>query len=211
MDLVVLLVDVGESAQDFDGVVDRRFDHHDRLEPAFERSILLDVPAVLVDRGRAHRVQFPAREGGLEQVPGVHRSLTAAACADDGVQLVDEQHQFVGVVAHLVENLRQSFLEFAAVFTARDQRPHVERDDSPVGECGGHISVDDALGQALDDRGFAHAGIPDEHGIVLPATGEDLHCLRDLVGAAHHRVHISGARFRGEVPPVLVERGRRAG
>ena len=62
----------------------------DRLEAALERRVLLDVLAVLVERGRADRAQLAAREHRLEQVGGVHRALGRAG-ADDRVQLVDEQ------------------------------------------------------------------------------------------------------------------------
>jgi hypothetical protein len=35
--------------------------------------------------------------------------------------------------------------------------------------------ADDLLGQALDDRGLADAGLADEHRVVLGAAAEDLH------------------------------------
>src|SRR3712207_7469542 len=38
------------------------------LEAALERRVLLDVLAVLVERGRAYDLQLAAREGGLEHV-----------------------------------------------------------------------------------------------------------------------------------------------
>ena len=79
-----------QAAQDRDRVLDRRLVDHHRLEAALERRVLLDVLAVLVERGRADAVQLAAREHRLEHVAGVHRALGRAG-ADDGVQLVDEQ------------------------------------------------------------------------------------------------------------------------
>ena len=67
----------------------RLVDDH-RLEAPLERGVLLDVLAVLVQRGRADAVQLAAGEHRLEHVAGVHRALGRAG-ADDGVQLVDEQ------------------------------------------------------------------------------------------------------------------------
>ena len=49
MDLVAL----AQAAQDADRVLDRRLADHDRLEAPLERRVLLDVLAVLVERGRA--------------------------------------------------------------------------------------------------------------------------------------------------------------
>ena len=68
----------------------RRLAHHHRLEAPLERRVLLDVLAVLVERGRADAAQLAARERRLEHVGRVHRALGRAG-ADQRVQLVDEQ------------------------------------------------------------------------------------------------------------------------
>ena len=85
VDLVLLL----EPAQDRDGVRHARLAHQHRLEAALERRVLLDVLAVLVQRGGADHVQLAPRQRRLEHVARVHRALGRAG-ADDGVQLVDE-------------------------------------------------------------------------------------------------------------------------
>ena len=87
---MVHLVALLEAAQDRDGGLDRRLAHLDRLEAALQRGVLLDVLAVLVERGGAHAAQLAAGEHRLEQVGGVHRALGGAG-AHDRVQLVEEQ------------------------------------------------------------------------------------------------------------------------
>jgi hypothetical protein len=52
-------------------------DHH-RLEAPFERGVLLDVLAVLVERRGADAVQLAAGQHRLEHVAGVHRALGLA-------------------------------------------------------------------------------------------------------------------------------------
>ena len=68
----------------------RRLVDDDRLEAALQRGVLLDVLAVLVERGGADHVQLAAGEHRFEHVAGVHRAFGGAG-ADHGVQLVDEQ------------------------------------------------------------------------------------------------------------------------
>ena len=68
----------------------RRLAHHHRLEAPLERGVLLDVLAVLVQRGGADAVQLAARQRRLEHVARVHRALGLAR-ADQGVELVDEE------------------------------------------------------------------------------------------------------------------------
>ena len=77
-DAVVDLVALAQAAQDRDRLLDRRLVHEHRLEAPLERGVLLDVLAVLVERGRADGVQLAAGEHRLEQVGGVHRALGRA-------------------------------------------------------------------------------------------------------------------------------------
>ena len=86
---VVRLIPFLEAAQDSDRILDRRLADHDRLEPPLKRSILFDDLAILVDRRRADRPQLTPRERRLQHVGGIHSSL-GRACANDGVQFVDE-------------------------------------------------------------------------------------------------------------------------
>jgi hypothetical protein len=62
---VVRLVAVAQPAQDLHGVVDRRLVDADLLEAPLERSVALEVLAVLVERRRADRLQLAACEAGL--------------------------------------------------------------------------------------------------------------------------------------------------
>ena len=65
--------------------------------------------------------------------------------------------------------------------------------------------LDDALRQALDDGRLAHAGLADQHRVVLGAAREDLHDPLDLVLAPDHRVELALGRELGEVAAELVE------
>ena len=70
----------------------------------------------------------------------------------------------------------------------------------------GHFAVDDALRQALDDRGLAHARLADEHRVVLGAPLQHLDHAADLVVAPDHRVELALAGALGEVDGVFLER-----
>ena len=123
---VMLLVLLLQAAQDGDGVLHRRLGDEDRLEAPGERGILLDVLAVLVERGGADAVQFAARQRGFQQVAGIHGAFGLAG-ADDGVQLVDEQDDPAALGLDLGQHGLEPLLELAAVLGAGDQRAHVER------------------------------------------------------------------------------------
>ena len=67
-DAVVDLVALAKTAQDRDGLLDRGLVDEDGLEASFQRGVLLDVLAVLVERGCADRVQLAASQHRLQQV-----------------------------------------------------------------------------------------------------------------------------------------------
>ena len=186
VDFVALL----EAPKDRDRVLDRRLIHQDFLEAPLERGVLLDVLAVFIERGGADAVQLAARERGLQHVAGVHRALGLAG-AHHGVQLVDEQDDLAFLFREVVQDAFQALLELAAKLCAGDQGAHVEREDALVLEPLGHLAVDDALGEALDDRGLADAGLADQDRIVLGAPLQHLHRAANLVVAADHRVELA--------------------
>ena len=141
----------------------------DRLEAALERGVLLDVLLVLVERGRADGAQLAAGEHRLEQVGRVDRALGGAG-ADDRVQLVHEQDDLALGVGDLLQDRLQALLELAAVLRAGQQGADVEADDLAVAQGLGDVAADDALREALDDRGLADAGLADQDGVVLGAA-----------------------------------------
>ena len=179
-------------------------DEH-RLEAAGQRRVLLDVLAVLVQRGGADAVQLAARQRRLQHVGGVHRAFGLAG-ADQGVQLVDEQDDLALGRGDLGEHGLQPLLELAAVLRAGDQRAEVERQQPLVLQALRHVAVDDAQRQALDDRGLADAGLADQHGVVLGAARQHLDRAADLLVAADHRVELAVARRLGQVAGVFLQR-----
>ncbi len=202
--LVVGLVALLEPAEDRDGVLHRRLADVDLLEPALERGVLLDVLAVLVERRGTDHAQLAARQHRLQHVGRRDRSL-AAAGAHERVQLVDERDDLAVGVVDLLEHGLQALLELAAVLGAGDQSGEVERHELLVLERVGDVAGDDALGEALDDRGLADAGLADEHRVVLGAAGQHLADAADLGVTADDRVELAALRDLGEVDAVLLE------
>ncbi len=181
---MVHLVALLEAAKNTDGVLDARLPDVDLLEAALERSVLLDVLAVLLERGRADQSQLTTGQHRLDHVARIHRGFAGGTGADDGVQLIDEGDDLTGRTLDLVEHGLEPLLEFAAVLRAGDHRTEVQRDDGLVAQRLRHIALDDALREPLDDGGLADAGLTDEDRVVLGPAGEHLHDATDLGVAA---------------------------
>ncbi len=203
------LVAVAQAFENLDGVRQLRLRHLDGLEAALERGVLLDVLAVLVERGGADGLQLASRQHGLEDRRGVDGALGGTG-THQGVDLVDEQDD-VAAGADLLEHLLEALLEVTAVAGAGHQRAQVQRVEVLVLERLGHVAAHDRLGQALDHGRLAHAGLADQHGVVLGAARQHLHhALHDEL-AAHDGVELALARGLREVAAELVEHGRARG
>ena len=122
------------------------------------------------------------------------------------MQLVDEEQDLALGLADLLQHSLQPLLKFAPVLGAGDQRPHVQGEDGLVLEPLGHIAPDDPLGQTLGDGGFAHAGLADEHRVILGLAGEDADDVSDLVVPADHRVQLVLPRPLHQVGAVFGQR-----
>ena len=184
---------------------DRRLADEDRLEAPLQRGVLLDVLAVLVERRRADGAQLAARQHRLEQVRGVDRALRRAG-TDDRVELVDEEDDLPRGALDLLQDRLETLLELAAVLRPREQRADVERPDALALQALRHVTRDDSLREALDDRRLADAGVADENGIVLRAAREDLDHAADLLVSPDHRVELALLRGLRQVAAELLER-----
>ena len=186
---VVRLVAVAQALQDLDGVRHRGLLHLDGLEAALEGGVLLEVLAVLVERGGADGLELAAGQHGLQDRGGVDGALGRAG-THQGVQLVDEQDD-VAPGADLLQDLLQALLEITAVAAAGHQGAQVEGVELLALERLGDVVGHDALGQALDDGGLADAGLADEDGVVLGAARQHLHDPLDLLLAPDDRVELA--------------------
>src|SRR5215472_538772 len=182
----VQLVPLAQPAEDADGVLDAGLPHHHWLEPSLQRGVLLDVLAVLVERGRADAVQLAAGQGRLQHVAGVHGAL-GLACSDQGVELVDEEDDLPLRRGDLLENGLQPLLELAAVLRSGDHRSEVERDQPLVLQALGDVSVHHPAGEPFHDGGLSHARIADEDRVVLGSAAEHLDDAADLLVPADDR------------------------
>ncbi len=168
-DSVVHLVFFLQSTQDGDRVLDGGFLDEHRLETTGEGGVLLHMLAIFIQRGGADTVQFPACEGWLEQVGGIHCAIGFSR-TNQRVHLVDEQDDRAFCIGNFCEDGLEAFLELTTIFGAGNQRAHVEGEQAFVLQAVRHIAIDDAQGQALGDGGFTDAGFTDQDRIVLCAA-----------------------------------------
>mmetsp|Transcript_46722 Transcript_46722/g.111229 ORF Transcript_46722/g.111229 Transcript_46722/m.111229 type:complete len:626 (-) Transcript_46722:791-2668(-) len=202
---VVLLVLGLDATQHRDRVQHCRLPYVHLLEAALEGGVLLDVLAVLPERRRPDAPQLAAGEHRLQEVSRVHAAIRRTSRAKHQVDLVDEEDDLPLRLRHLLEDALKPLLKLSLVLGSGNQRSHVEVEDAAAAEHGRHVPRDDALREALDNRGLAGARLADEDGVVLGAAREHAHAPADLLVAPDHRVEPSVHGFLDKIDSVLQE------
>ena len=201
---VMRLIARRDALQNPDRVLHGRLLDINGLEAPLQRRVLLDVPAILIQRRRAHRLQLAPRQRRLEHVGRVHRALRRPR-AHDRMQLIDEQHDVAVRMPHLVQHVLQTLLKLATELRARHQRPHIQRMNTRLAQPLRHVSRDDSLRQPLSDGRLANARLADDHRIVLGAARQDLHHALNLHLPTDNRIQLAILGQLRQIDGVLVQ------
>ena len=202
-DAVVLLVVDADAFQHLDGIGDGRLLDFNGLETALQRSIFLDIFAVLGKSGRTDDLHLPAGEGGLHDVGSVHGAVRIAR-AHDGMNFIDEQDDVAGGL-DLADKALDPLLELTTELGARNEGGHIQQEDLLVPQAGGHLALGNALGDALGDGSLADTGLTDQAGVVLLAAAQDLDGAVNFAVAANDAVHLAVPGLLGQVLTVGIQ------
>ena len=85
------------------------------------------------------------------------------------MHLVDKGDDLAFGFLDFFEHGLEAFLEFAAVFSARNHGSKVKADQGFTAQGFGDVARDHALRQPFDHGGFTDAGFTNEHGVILGA------------------------------------------
>ncbi len=122
------------------------------------------------------------------------------------MQLVNEQQNLPVALLNLGQHGFQALLKFTAELGARDEGAHVQGKDAAFFQVVRHVAAHDALGQAFGDGGLAHAGLANQHRVVLGLAAQDADDITDFAVTPDDRVQLLVARQQGQVAAVLGQR-----
>src|SRR5699024_5530554 len=124
-----------------------------------------------------------------EEVARVHAALSAAG-AYNVMELIDKEEDPALALLDFIENGLQPLLKLPPVFSPGDEGAHIQSENGLVLQALRHIAVKNPLGQSLHHGGFAHAGLTDEHRVILGLTAKDLDGMTDLRVTTNDRVQL---------------------
>ena len=103
------------------------------------------------------------------------------------MDFVDKQDR-LRALFQLAQQRLETLLEIATVLGTRQQCAEVKGVDDAVSQQVRHLIVDDAFGQALGNRGFAHACFADQQRVVFAPTRQNLGNALNFHFAPHQRI-----------------------
>ena len=160
---------VFQTAQNGNGIFYVWFLDLNLLETAFESRILFDVFAVFVKGGGTNHVQFAARQHWLEQVGCIHGTFGLAG-ADQVMNFINKQNDLTLRLFDFIQNGFQSFLKFAAVFRAGDQRSHIQFDQFLVFQRFWNIILENTPCESFNNSRFTNAWFTNQNRVVFGFT-----------------------------------------
>ncbi len=121
------------------------------------------------------------------------------------MNFVNKEYGFPLALPQLLEYRFKPILKLATVFGAGYQGPQIQGNHLFVAQGIRHVAIDDALGQALDDGGFAHPRFTDQHRVIFGPPGENLNHSPNLIIAANHRVELALTGHIGKIKGVFFQ------
>ena len=182
----------------------RRLLHHNRLEPSFQRRVLLDILSVFIQGGGTDTVQFSSGEHRLEHVARVQCSVRLP-CPYDGMQLIDEQYDLAVAVLHILKDCLQPLFEFPSVFRSRDEGSHVQGKNFLILQPLGHVTLYYTLCKTLYHRSLSHAGLADEHRIILRLSGKYPYDVAYLVVSSYYGIELLIPRLFHQILTIFLQ------
>ena len=203
LNVVVFLVLWPQALQNVESNLWRRLIHLNGSKPPFQGRIGFDMLLVLVQGSRPDRLQFATGQGRLQNVGSIDGPLGPTG-TDQGVQFINEEDD-VPIILDLLNNLLQPVFKFTTVLSASNQGAHVEDHQPLVGQLFWNGPRDHPLGQSLDDRCLTNPGFPDQDGVVLRPSTQDLDNPLDLLVPADNRIEALGPGELRHVTGKLVQ------
>ena len=150
-------------------------------------------------------MQLAARQHRLQEVASVHGAVRLA-CADNRVQLINEQQDAPFAALDFRKHRLQALLELAAELRAGNQAAHIQRENRLVLQRIRHVAAHDSLRQSFGDCCFADARFANQHRVILRLTAQNTDDVADFAVTADNRVELVLPRHLHKVRAVLLQR-----
>ncbi|MNW59438.1 hypothetical protein D3C74_373540 [compost metagenome] len=199
-------ITVTQSVKDLHRFLRRRLIHRNRLETALQSCVFFNIFAVFVQSSGTNALQLTTGKSRLQDVGGVDRAFRTA-CTDQGVQLINEQHDIAGLT-NFIHDFFETVFKLTAVFGSGYDRSHIQGHNAFITQRFRDFIVDNFLGQSFSNRCFTNPRFTDQHRIVFGPAAQDLDYTFDFLAAADNRIKIAVFSIGGQIAGQTIQRWR---
>ena len=183
---MMLLIAFLNAAQDLQSVFNRRLLYQNRLETPLQCRIPLNILTIVIKGSGTNTLKFTPCQRRLKDISRINGTLSGTG-TDHGVEFINKEDT-IATGFYLLNNLLQPFFKLAPVLCSGNYSGHIKGYYPFPLQCLRNITLDNAVGQALNNSCFAHSGLTDERRIVLGPAAEYLDYPFNLSKAADNGV-----------------------
>ena len=161
----------------------------DPLETPCQRRIFFNILSVFFIGRCAYDTQLAAGKRRFQNICGIQRTFRAAACTNQGMKFVNEQHN-ISMLLHRSDDTLHPFFKFAAVFRSRNQHGEIKRIDLRSKQHGRYISVRNPLSKPFRDGRLAYARFAEQQRVILGFLSKNLNHGIQFLLASNQRLKL---------------------
>ena len=149
--------------------------------------VFFDVLAVLIQSRSSDTVQLASGQSRFKHVARIHCPIGLAS-TNHGVQLVNKQNDVAFLLGEIIQHRLEALFKFTTVLGTSNERAQIQGQYPLIFEAVGYLAVHNALSQTLNDGGFAHAWLANQHRVVFGTPLQYLHRATNLLIATDNRI-----------------------
>ena len=199
---VVIFVTLFETAENGNRILWSGLFNEHCLEAALEGLIFFKILLILLQRSGPDTAKLATRQGGLENVGGIHSPFTLTS-PYKGVDFVDKEDDTAVCFSNFIYHALQSFFKFTLILGSSYERPHIEGVEVLILQIFGHIAAHNALCDTLNYGCFTRPRFPDKNGIVFCTTAQNLKHTAYFIIAPNDGIQLSATSFFYKVAGIF--------
>ncbi len=163
------------------------FAYHYWLETPFQRTVLFNMLAILVQSCGTNCPQFSSRQRRLEDICSVNCPARSAG-TDNSMKLINKKNNLAFRFLHLFNCVLKTFFELTAHSGSGKHCRNVESNNSFTFQRFGDFTSGNSLCQTFHNCCLPYPGVANKYGVVLCSTRKDMNNALNFFLPANNRI-----------------------
>ncbi|PJE80378.1 hypothetical protein CI610_00661 [invertebrate metagenome] len=129
-------------------------------------------------------------KGRLQHITGIHGTIGFTGTYH-GMELIHKQDNLPLLLGNFFQHAFQALFKFSPIFCAGNQSAHIQRQQPFSFQPFRHFPINDALCQSLNDSGFTHPWLTNQHRVIFRSSLQNLYGTTNFIVSPNNRIQFS--------------------